>query len=74
MSTEDGSHLFEEFLAEVRLSGCPQVEVLQEPDFDSYYEAMNALLARTDVLWTKPSELTFYAALGLPIVRAMSPL
>ena len=31
---------------------------------------MNALLARTDVLWTKPSEMTFYAALGLPLVLA----
>ena len=27
-----------------------------------------ALLADTDLLWTKPSELVFYAALGLPLV------
>ena len=38
--------------------------------FDEYYARFNALLARTDVLWTKPSELTFYAALGLPLVFA----
>ncbi len=44
------------------------VEVLIEDGFPAYYAAFNALLARTDVLWTKPSELTFYGALGLPLV------
>jgi hypothetical protein len=34
-------------------------------DFKSYYEMMNRALLRTDVLWTKPSELSFYPALGL---------
>ncbi len=46
------------------------VEILFDPDLDAYIAAMNALLARTDVLWTKPSELCFYAALGLPLVCA----
>jgi hypothetical protein len=46
------------------------VELLHEPDLGAYVRRMNELLARTDVLWTKPSELTFYAALGLPIVCA----
>jgi hypothetical protein len=38
---------------------------------DEYFPAFNALLRETDVLWTKPSELCFYAGLGIPIV--MSP-
>ena len=46
------------------------VEILFEPELDRYLLEMNALLARTDVLWTKPSELCFYAALGLPLVCA----
>jgi hypothetical protein len=46
------------------------VEVLFEPELDAYLSAMNRLLARTDVLWTKPSELCFYAALGIPLVLA----
>jgi hypothetical protein len=46
------------------------VEILLEPSFEAYYERFNALLARTDVLWTKPSEMTFYAALGIPMVLA----
>ncbi|HEX9050957.1 MAG TPA: hypothetical protein VF841_10530 [Anaeromyxobacter sp.] len=44
------------------------VEILRAPTFAGYYARFNALLARTDVLWTKPSELTFYGALGLPLV------
>lgn len=44
------------------------VEILRAPGFAEYYARFNALLARTDVLWTKPSELTFYGALGLPLV------
>jgi hypothetical protein len=46
------------------------LEVLRGHDFDDYYARFNALLARSDVLWTKPSELTFYAALGLPLISA----
>ncbi|WP_242344737.1 glycosyltransferase family protein [Anaeromyxobacter terrae] len=46
------------------------LEILLAPTFRAYYERFNALLARTDVLWTKPSELTFYGALGLPLVLA----
>jgi hypothetical protein len=44
------------------------VEVLHESDHDAYFRRFNRLLATTDVLWTKPSELTFFAALGLPLV------
>jgi hypothetical protein len=46
------------------------VELVRGDGFADYYARFNALLARTDVLWTKPSELTFYAALGLPLVCA----
>lgn len=46
------------------------VQLLTASGFQDYYARFNALLARTDVLWTKPSELTFYAALGLPLVLA----
>jgi hypothetical protein len=46
------------------------LEILHAPTFRAYYDRFNALLARTDVLWTKPSELTFYGALGVPLVLA----
>ncbi|HVO20479.1 MAG TPA: hypothetical protein VMU15_14565 [Anaeromyxobacter sp.] len=46
------------------------VEILRGEGFADYYARFNALLSRTDVLWTKPSELVFYGALGLPLVLA----
>jgi hypothetical protein len=42
--------------------------ILYEPDHDAYFRRFNALMAETDVLWTKPSELTFFGALGLPLI------
>jgi hypothetical protein len=47
------------------------VRVLFTVTKDEYFPTFNALLRETDVLWTKPSELCFYAGLGIPIV--MSP-
>jgi hypothetical protein len=61
---------FEGMLAEAGVSGAPGIEVLHARDLDGYIDGMNALLARTDVLWTKPSELSFFAALGIPLVCA----
>jgi hypothetical protein len=52
------------------LAGHPAVEVLEERDVLKYLHRFNALLARTDALWTKPSEMTFFGALGLPIIAA----
>jgi len=44
------------------------VAILHEPGVASYLRSFVALLADADVLWTKPSEVSFYAALGLPLV------
>ena len=35
-----------------------------------YFSIFTRLLRRTDVLWTKPSELSFYTGAGLPIIIA----
>lgn len=43
--------------------------VYAETKFD-YFKKFNHTLRSTDVLWTKPSELSFYAGLGLPIIMA----
>jgi hypothetical protein len=48
----------------------PGVEVLYEPDLLRYFERFHERLGETDILWTKPSEMTFFAALGLPLVLA----
>jgi len=46
------------------------VEVLEDTDFFAYLHRFNELLARADALWSKPSEMTFFAALGLPFISA----
>jgi hypothetical protein len=65
----------EKFRAAVERAGLAHlldkgVRIIVAPDFRSYYARFNSLLLHTDVLWTKPSELSFYAALGLPLVLA----
>jgi hypothetical protein len=59
---------FDALVARHDLAGHPGVRVVGADDLDGYFRACNALLAEADVLWTKPSEMTFYAALGLPLV------
>ena len=44
------------------------VEIVCEEGFSPYFARFNVLMARTDILWTKPSELSFYGALGIPLV------
>ncbi len=46
------------------------LEVVHAGTFPEYVARFESLLARTDVLWTKPSELTFFGALGLPLALA----
>lgn len=37
---------------------------------EEYFKAFAELLRKTDILWTKPSELSFYTGAGLPIIMA----
>jgi hypothetical protein len=46
------------------------LEILHDADPFLFLDKFNACLRRTDVLWTKPSELVFYSGLGLPILTA----
>lgn len=39
-------------------------------DKKTYFKNFSYLLHTTDILWTKPSEMSFYTALGLPIIIA----
>ncbi|MBD3281769.1 hypothetical protein GF391_03415 [Candidatus Uhrbacteria bacterium] len=40
------------------------------PDRKSYFKKFNQVLRKTDIVWTKPSEMSFYCALGMPILMA----
>lgn len=44
------------------------IQILYASNFQSYLSSFNRLLGRTDILWTKPSEMTFFGGLGLPII------
>jgi hypothetical protein len=46
------------------------VEILFGKDIGDYFQKFNLALRKTDILWTKPSELSFYSALGIPIIVA----
>jgi len=47
------------------------IKVVHAPSKEAYFTKFNKALRATDILWTKPSELSFYTALGIPII--MSP-
>lgn len=48
----------------------PGVKIIFNKNLKDYFEQFNLALRKTDILWTKPSELSFYTGLGLPIIIA----
>ncbi|MDP3901192.1 MAG: hypothetical protein Q8Q38_02540 [bacterium] len=48
------------------------VKILYAKTKDAYFQRFNNLMKGTDVLWTKPSELVFFSALGIPLLLAPS--
>ncbi|MBI2626549.1 MAG: hypothetical protein HYW69_03085 [Candidatus Nealsonbacteria bacterium] len=61
---------FEKNLEKLKFKNHPNIEIIFEKDIESYFQQFNRALRKTDILWTKPSELSFYSALGLPIIIA----
>lgn len=54
------------------LAGNENAKVIYHPDINDYFRDFNQVLHTTDLLWTKPSELSFYCGLGLPIIISPS--
>jgi len=48
------------------------IKIIFSESLHKYFDLFNNALHETDILWTKPSELSFYCALGIPIV--LSPI
>lgn len=46
------------------------VRIIFRKDDPAYFSAFEEILHDTDILWTKPSELSFYSGLGIPIIMA----
>jgi len=47
-----------------------KIKIIFSGNKEDYFRKFNLALKTTDILWTKPSELSFYCALGLPIIIA----
>lgn len=64
--------VFHEFVSRIGLESelGDGVVIVREDTRPAYFDRFNALMRETDILWTKPSELSFYSALGIPIVMA----
>ena len=45
-----------------------RISIRHFSDKQKYLDDFDKVLEQTDILWTKPSELSFYAALGIPLV------
>jgi hypothetical protein len=61
---------FDEEIKKLGMEKLKNIEVLFAPNFGEYFDAFNESLSKSDILWTKPSELSFYTALGIPIIIA----
>ena len=48
------------------------VEIVFGKTIEEYFDRFNQKLKTTDILWTKPSELSFYSGLGIPIIISPS--
>jgi UDP-N-acetylglucosamine:LPS N-acetylglucosamine transferase len=46
------------------------INIIYEERIEDYFEKFNSALRKTDILWTKPSELSFYSGLGIPIIAS----
>ncbi len=61
------------FSAQIKLNNLSEaagVSLIFAPEKIEYFKKFNTCLRETDILWTKPSELSFYCALGLPIIMS----
>lgn len=71
-SRQDVFRFFNRTIRELKMENLVDngLRVIYAPDKTKYFEIFSESLRETDVLWTKPSELSFYSALGIPIIMA----
>jgi len=69
-SRSDVNNYFIKLINALNLNNNENVKVIYHPQKVEYFKLFNKCMLETDVLWTKPSELSFYSALGLPIIMS----
>jgi hypothetical protein len=67
---EEVHHYFLQVKEEL-LPGCAHLRIIYSPLKEEYFQLFGQAIRSTDILWTKPSELSFYCGLGIPLI--MSP-
>jgi len=48
----------------------PQIRIIHGETLAEYFAGFTECMRTTDILWTKPSELSFYCGLGIPVIMA----
>lgn len=61
---------FEKNIEKLGLKNNDNIEIIFAETIEEYFKKFNQVLRKTDILWTKPSEISFYSALGIPIIIA----
>lgn len=71
-SRNDVFSYFKQAIIKARLVKCfgKNLNIIFSPHKEDYFKSYCDTLRKTDILWTKPSEMVFYSALGLPIIIA----
>lgn len=47
-----------------------ELKVIYEKNKEDYFKTLSLNLNNIDIIWTKPSEMSFYAGLGIPIIMS----
>jgi hypothetical protein len=53
---------------EKQFPGCANLQIVEASNHFEYFQRFNEVVSTIHLLWTKPSELVFYSALGIPII------
>jgi hypothetical protein len=69
---ESVRNYFSGVLQKLKLEEYKNINIVYQPLTCDYFRDFNRILHTTDLLWTKPSELTFYCGLGIPIIISPS--
>ncbi|MFA5211644.1 MAG: hypothetical protein WC414_04095 [Patescibacteria group bacterium] len=67
---KDVCRYYQEELKKINLLDRKNVSIIFAEDKKEYFKKFNQVLNKADILWTKPSELSFYVGLGIPIIMA----
>jgi len=65
---QDVFDYYSKVLKDLFLHNNENVKIIFDKDKMESFKKLNMVLRESDILWTKPSELSFYSGLGLPII------